>query len=177
MPNQPTVLKVAPTHQGCCIRVEGCATMQESQAAHDLAARTLGASPEAIVVFDLCDCDYLDSTFIGCLLQLYRAYGKSKPPRALVAAPEARRKKLLGACQIDRVLPSVDSPPPVLGQWVNLPFTRGDRVQLMRHVMECHRALAEVDCPMKTAFAKIADGIAKDLAQASADVHAAAPGA
>jgi anti-anti-sigma regulatory factor len=174
MPNQPTVLKVAPTDQGCCIRVEGCATMQESQAAHDVAARTLEASPQAVVVFDLSDCEYLDSTFIGCLLQLHRAYGKCKPPRYLVAAPEPRRKKLLGACQIDKVLPSVDAPPAVLGNWVDLPIGRGDRTQLMRHVMECHRALAEVDCPMRNAFAKIADGIEKDLARAAASAPAGA---
>ena len=168
MPNQPTVVKVAPTDRGCCIRVEGCGTMQESHAAQDVAARTLLTSPEAVVVFDLCDCEYLDSTFIGCLLQLYRNFGRTKPPRFTVAAPQVKRKKLLGACAIDKVLPSVDAPPEVLGQWVNLAQCKGDRTQLMRHVMECHRALAEVDCPMKGAFAKIADGIEKDLARAPA---------
>jgi anti-anti-sigma regulatory factor len=168
MQNQPTVVKVAPTEQGCCIRIEGCGTMQESRAAQDLAASTLETTPDAVVVFDLCDCEYLDSTFIGCLLQLYRAHGRSKPPRCMVAAPQVKRKKLLGACAVDRLIPAVDSPPNVLGQWVNLAQFKGDRTELMRHVMECHRALSEVDCPMKGAFAKIADGIERDLARAAA---------
>jgi anti-anti-sigma regulatory factor len=147
--------------------------MQESRAAQDVAARTLETSPDSMVVFDLSDCEYLDSTFIGCLLQLYRNFGKTKPPRFTVAATQVKRKKLLGACAIDKVLPSVDAPPSVLGQWVNLAHCKGDRTQLMRHVMECHRALAEVDCPMKAAFAKIADGIEKDLARATASAGVA----
>jgi anti-anti-sigma regulatory factor len=164
-----TLLKVAPTDRGCCIRVEGAGTMQESQAARDLAARTLDISPEAVVVFDLSDCEYLDSTFIGCLVQLHRTYGKVKPPRYLVAAPEPRRKKLLGACAVDRILPAVDAPPLLCGEWVVLASSgsRGDRPELMRHVMECHRALAQLDTPMKTAFTRIADGIERDLAKAS----------
>jgi anti-anti-sigma regulatory factor len=172
MPNQPTVVKVAPTDRGCCIRVEGCGTMNESQAAQDLAARTLLSGPDAVVVFDLGDCEYLDSTFIGCLLQLHRNFGKGKPPRFTLAASAAKRKKLLGACALDRVLPAVDTPPAVLGQWIGITVGK-DRTQLMRHVMECHRALAEVDCPMKGAFAKIADGIERDLARTTAPVPGA----
>ncbi|HEY7086652.1 MAG TPA: STAS domain-containing protein [Tepidisphaeraceae bacterium] len=168
--SKTTTLKVAPTDRGCCVRIEGAGTMQESQAVRDLATRTLEISPDAVVVFDLSDCDYLDSTFIGCLLQLHQAYGKLAPPRYLVAAPEPRRKQLLGACAVDRILASIDTAPNPCGQWVALSATTvtGDRAEVMRHVMECHRALSQLDTPMKAAFARIADGIERDLANTPA---------
>jgi len=158
-------MKVGPTDQGCCIRIEGAGTMQESQAAQSMAARTLESSSDTVVVIDLSECDYLDSTFIGCLVQLHRGYGT--PSRCVVAAPGPKLKKLIGACGLDRILCVVDSAPEVRGQWVVLSAAVTERGELMRHVMECHRALAQLDSPMKNAFAKIADGIERDLGKAA----------
>jgi anti-anti-sigma factor len=156
-------LKIATTDSGCCIRVEGKGTMNESQAAREVALRTLDTSQTASVVFDLTACTYLDSTFLGCLLDLYKRCGRTAPPRFAVAASADQRKKLFSACGLDRVISHVDAAPPVRGEWIALPPESLNRQLLMRHVMECHRALAQVDTPMKVAFAKIADEIEKDL--------------
>jgi anti-anti-sigma regulatory factor len=169
MPLRPTALKVAPTDLGCCIRIEGRGTMQESHAARDLALRTLDADPGAVVLYDLSDCDYLDSTFLGSVLELWRRFGKASPARYMVVATADRRRQLFGACGIDRLIVATETPPELRGEWCVLPAsgTRNSR-ELMRHVMECHRTLAQVDSPMRAAFARIADQIEKDLAKAPA---------
>jgi anti-anti-sigma factor len=157
-------LKIATTDNGCCIRVEGKGTMNESQAAHEVAIRALQTSSSISVVLDLTSCSYLDSTFLGCILDLYKHYGRSGVPRFMVAGSSAQRHKLFAACGIEKVIPAVESAPPVHGEWVPLTSTdTQSHQQLMRHVMECHRTLAQVDTPMKVAFAKIADEIEKDL--------------
>jgi hypothetical protein len=34
-------------------------------------------------VFDLSACEYLDSTFLGCLMDVYRRFGRTQPQRYL----------------------------------------------------------------------------------------------
>lgn len=170
MDSTPAVVKVAPTDQGCCVRLEGRGTMQQSPAAREMALGTLGASPESVVVFDLTDCTYLDSTFQGCLLELYRSFDRgASSPRFLVAAPAERRKALLGQSHIDRLLPSLDAAPTARGEWVTVPIGDLDAKARARHVLACHRALAEIDSPMRGAFARIADQLERELASAPAD--------
>ena len=174
MPSAPTPgssIQVAPTEQGCCVRVEGRGTMHESAAARDLALRVLGewgARGSAVVVFDLTDCHYLDSTFLGCLVELYRMYGRAQPVRFRVAGPPERRKVLLGPTRLDAFIPATDAPPAVCGPWVALPplTAKGQDKDLLRHVMQCHRALAEVDSPMRAAFARIADQMEQEIRRA-----------
>jgi hypothetical protein len=57
------------------------------------------------------------------------------------------------------------APPPPRGQWVTVPIDPVDQRDLSRHVMECHRVLAQADSPMSGAFAKIADQLERELAQ------------
>jgi anti-anti-sigma regulatory factor len=165
---------VAPTREGCCVRVTGRGTVRESAAARDVATRTLDAEgADAVVVFDLSDCDYLDSTFLGCLTGLFQAAGRSKPPRFLVAGPADVRKKLMGACRLDKLLPSIETAPQVVGPFVDVPAVDdSDPIEIARHVMACHRALAAVDGPMRVAFTRIADQLEKELAAAEAPAGA-----
>lgn len=162
MPTVPS-LKLAPTATGCCIRVEGDGTMQNSPAARDIAMRTLGADGKSNVVFDLSACDYLDSTFLGCLMDLYRHVGRETPARYFVVASADQRKRLMGPTHLDRLIPMLDTAPDVTGAWVDVKCGYLDKKAMTRHVMECHRALATVDSPMRELFNKIADEMEKEL--------------
>jgi anti-anti-sigma regulatory factor len=159
----PCTLKVAQTETGCCIRVEGQGTMQQSPTARDLAVRTLEGDPSAVVVMDLSACTYLDSTFLGCLMDLFRMFGKSKPPRYFLFGSTEQLKKVLGPTHIERLIPQVPALPALRGQWVAVHSSALEKKEQLRHVMDCHRALAEVDGPMKGAFARIAEQIEKEL--------------
>jgi anti-anti-sigma regulatory factor len=137
--------------------------MNESRVAADVAARTLNSGSGTTVVFDLSGCEYLDSTFLGNILDLYKSYGRSTPPRCVVAADAGRRQQLMHAVRIDKLIQSVDTAPTIRGNWVLLDTSSPDRFEMMRHMMHAHRALADIQGPMQGTFAKIAEQIDKDL--------------
>lgn len=159
-----SVLKVAAAAGGYCVRVEGRGTMRESRSAVEFAAKSL-AEPGTRVVVDLSACEYLDSTFLGCLVDLHRRAGRSIPPRFVVSAPPEQVRKLLSATKLDLVLKTTAEPPEVLGDFVTLPAADPGSPDVMRHVMECHRMLAETGGPQRVAFAAIADSIERELNQ------------
>jgi anti-anti-sigma regulatory factor len=157
-------LKVAPTESGCRVRVEGHGTMHESTAARDVALRTLSADSTSVVAFDLTGCDYLDSTFLGLLTELFRKHGRGTPTRFYVAASPDARKRLLGTCRLDKIIPSQDDPPETCGPWVTVATDDTDQMEMLRHMLECHRALAEADCPARPAFLRLVDQLERELA-------------
>jgi anti-anti-sigma regulatory factor len=161
MPDTP-VLKVAGTSGGYCLRVEGRGTMRESASALEFVAAPL-AQPGVGVVVDLSACDHLDSTFLGCLIEMQRRAGRANPPRFVVSAPPEKVKKLLSPTKLDLVLKTTAEPARVTGDWVALAGAEAGSPDVMRHVMECHRLLAETGAPQKAAFAAIADGIEREL--------------
>ncbi len=160
-----TTLKIAPTDAGCVIRVEGEGTMGQSPAAREVAINTLGADPGAVVVFDLSACEYLDSSFLGCLMDVYRRFGRTQPQRYFIAASAETRKKLLGPTHIDRLIPTLDAAPAPCGPWVTVRTQNLNPRDLTRLVMECHQALADSECPMRGVFAKIASHLERELAK------------
>jgi anti-anti-sigma regulatory factor len=164
-------IQVAPTTDGCCVRIEGRGTMQESPAAKAIATGTLKNDLNAHVVVDLSACDYLDSTFLGCLVQLFRDYGSKTGSRFHIAGSADRRKKLLGPCHLDKVIPSLDAPPQTLGEWVPVPVPPVGSKDLARHIMECHKLLAELESPMRPAFLKIAEQLQRELNEPAPTPH------
>lgn len=160
--SETSVLKVASTVTGYCLRVEGRGTMRESHSAMGFAAGSL-AHPGRTLVVDLAACDHLDSTFLGCLVEMQRRAGRSEMPRFLVSAPAEKVRRLLSSTKLDLVLKTTAEPPGVVGEYVALPAADAGSPELMRHVMECHRLLAETGAPQRAAFAAIADGIEREL--------------
>jgi anti-anti-sigma regulatory factor len=158
----PSVLKVARTPTGYCIRIEGRGTMRESPAAAEFASKSLEAEGATLVV-DLSACEHLDSTFLGCLVEMRRRASRASPSRFAVSAPEDRAKRLLGPTKLDLVLKPTAEPPQVVGNFVTMPAVDPASPDLMRHVMECHRLLADLGGPQQAAFAAIADNIEREL--------------
>ena len=163
---QTSVLKVARTTGGYCLRVEGRGTMRESQSASQFAAGPLEREGATVVV-DLSACDHLDSTFLGCLVEMQRKAGRASPPRVLISASPEKVKKLLSPTKLDLLFKTTAEPPQGLGDFITLPAAEPGTPDVMRHVMECHRLLAESGAPQKAAFAAIADGIQKELEKSS----------
>jgi anti-anti-sigma regulatory factor len=162
-----SLIKLAPTADGCCLRVEGSGTLRHSPAARDAAARVLGAADSrASVTFDLSACDYLDSTFLGLLIDLYRQFGKNQPAgtsRYAIAAPPDKRRQLFGPTHLDRLIPMLETAPPTLGPWLPLADRTLSKVELARHVMEAHRALAQIESPLREVFARIANEMESEI--------------
>jgi len=160
----PAVLKVAKTPTGYCLRVEGRGSLKESRSAAEFVLQSLAANPPPTVCVDLSACDHLDSTFLGCLVEMQRRVAKAPAgPRFFVSAPAEKVKKLLSPTKLDVVLKTTAEPPQLSGDWVELSAADPASPDVVRHVMECHRRLAELGGPQHAAFAAIADNIEREL--------------
>ena len=162
-------LSVGRTPSGYCLRLQGRCTMAESPAAHEFADRTMREAGGALYV-DVSDCTYLDSTFLGSLLDLHRRHGKCNPTKmTLVATPDAR-KKLFEATHLHKVFNFADSAPGPIDAWVDLPCLANRAPgEMAKHVMECHKRLAEVDGPNQASFAAVAQQLERELSKGAAN--------
>lgn len=165
-----SMLRVGRTASGFLVQVEGRGTVSESPALEEFAVQSIdGPSGPSTVVVDLSLCDYLDSTFLGCLVNLHRKYNRSSPHRFQVAASNDQRQKLLAPTHLIQVLDLTEVCPELISDVleVSRPSLPGD--DLGRHVMECHARLAELGGSRAAAFRSIADQLARELGVAPGD--------
>jgi anti-anti-sigma factor len=152
------------------IRVEGRGTMKVSPAVREFAEQALAAENSAppelpVIGFDLSACEYMDSTFLGCLVCLHRETMK-RGSRLVIHADDEARQRLLGATHLETVLHCVSAEPEPTTDWVELTTATLDRQQFGWHIMECHRVLAELNCPQAAAFRAVADNLEQELGAA-----------
>lgn len=155
-------LCVAPSSKGFVIRVQGRGTATHSPTLANFVKGCFEQDSEACVAVDLLGCEYLDSTFLGCLLTLQRAGAET---RFQVVADDAVRKRLLAATQLDSYLTLVSEAPKSTS-----PFTKIDTAsvsvrELGQHMMEAHQALGEIPSDVASAFRRIASQLKSDLEQ------------
>jgi anti-anti-sigma regulatory factor len=145
---------------GFVVRVVGRGTMQESPAFCAAVSRALDSG---VVVFDANRCEYLDSTFLGCLIGLKKSCEHFLERRFLIAAAPAIRIKLFCTSSLDKYFDFVEVCPETEGQTTTVDVESPEREVLGRHVMRCHATLAEMGGREATAFKSVADGLAKQL--------------
>jgi hypothetical protein len=114
-------------------------------------------------VIDLNRCDYLDSTFLGCLIDLHRRHGVKPPARFVLAAGDEARRRLLAPSCLDGLFVYAADTPEEVGRELELPAVALDREELGRHVLECHRRLIEVGTPAQAALEGVVERLAHEL--------------
>jgi anti-anti-sigma regulatory factor len=154
------------TAAGFLVRVEGRGTMQESPALREFAA-AIDAGAQATLAVDLSACEYLDSTFLGCIAGIWRrTHGEPLLSLAICAPPDIRRR-LLGATRLDTVLHCEDAAPAPTGPWSILASPELEKHEFGLHILECHRRLSEIESPSSGAFKVVADQLEKELSAKS----------
>ena len=160
----PSALTVGCTRRGYCVRVAGRGTMRESPALRAFALQILDEPGGPTLDVDLTACDYLDSTFLGGLLGLFRRFEQAGPSgRLAIAGPTEVLHRLLGPTRLDAILPLRAECPERLGEEVPIPPQALDAADLGRHILESHRRLAELGGANAAVFGPIADQIAREL--------------
>jgi anti-anti-sigma regulatory factor len=168
-----STLRVGRTASGFLVQVEGRGTMSESPALQEFAAQSLDAtSGPSTVVVDLSHCDYLDSTFLGCLLTLHRRYNRTSPHRFQVAASGDKRQRLLAPTHLVQVLDLTEVCPEPISDVLEVSRAVLPCEELGRHVMECHRRLAELGGKSAAAFRSIADELSRELGETTRESDA-----
>jgi hypothetical protein len=129
---------------------------------HALAREVLDNEPGTLI-FDLDACEYLDSTYLGALVDLHRRYAMANPARFVVAARTEARQKLFGPNCLEALFHYVDVAPEPLGEELELTTQALAREDLGRHVLECHRRLAELGGPNQAAMQGVVDRLEHEL--------------
>jgi anti-anti-sigma regulatory factor len=148
------------TEKGYVVRVQGIGTCTHSPALRDFATDCFARSPDETVTVDLLSCEYLDSTFLGCLLKLQRI---GSPARFQIVADENVRKRLLASTQLDKYLSLVSTAPVSDGKFLRIDPKSHSSQELGRHIMEAHEALSEVPSEVSSTFRRIAAQLKSDL--------------
>jgi anti-anti-sigma factor len=159
-------ISVAPTCQGFVVRVQGSGTSTHSPTLATFVNECFGRDVETNVAIDLIGCDYLDSTFLGCLVKLQRAGTKT---RFQVVADEASRKRLLAATQLDGYFAFDGEAPKSTSPFVKLDISPLSDHELGQHVMEAHQALGDVPSEFASKFKRIASQLMSELARQNPD--------
>jgi anti-anti-sigma factor len=162
----PCSLKVARIKDGYLVRIEGRGTAQESPALATFVSECVGAQERVRLIIDLSGCEYLDSTLLGCLVNLDRAFQKEAKAEFLILADKPQREKLLAPTHIDRLLSFTPSAPEPLSSYVRIEPAQLSEIEFGRHVLASHRALAEVPSDHASLFQQIADKLEQELKEA-----------
>jgi anti-anti-sigma factor len=153
-------VNVSRSDSGYLVTLVGRGTMRESPAVRDFASGVMEDGSR--IVLDLSNCEYLDSTFLGCLVLLHKR-GAGNVRRFSVFAPEETRQRLLASVRLHQILEFVKDRPACLGDPVELPVAELERIEFCQHLMETHRKLAELGGPAADAFRRIADQLAREF--------------
>jgi anti-anti-sigma regulatory factor len=156
-------LKVARTGDGYRIRIEGRGTSEDSRSLDAFVSQCCLADNDAQIMVDLSACEYLDSTFLGCLVTLNRAYQDAGKTRFQILADNERRTELLAPTRIDQLLQFADTDPEMRSDYVTIEPAQLDRAEFGRHVLESHRALADVPSEHSELFQDIVKRLEDEL--------------
>jgi hypothetical protein len=127
-----------------------------------------GSRQPSTLLVDLSRCDYLDSTFLGCLASLHRKYNRTLPHRFQVAASGDKCQKLLAPTRLNYLLDVTEVYPGPIADVLEVSHPILASADLGRHLLECHRRLAELGGSQAASFQSIADQLARELGEAPA---------
>ena len=146
--------------EGLVIRVVGRGTIRESPAFRAAAETALRGGQ---LVADMTDCEYLDSTFLGCLIGVQKL-AESRPGAAFqIAADHSAQIKLFSISSLDRYFEFLDASPEPTTELVAIECDQLDQVELARHVLECHRRLVERGGDQADVFRRACDRLSAEL--------------
>ena len=155
---------------GSVIRIEGRATMRESPALRSAAEAALDAGA---IVWDLSECEYLDSTMLGCLIGV-RKLAEQRGRRMDIVADGSQQVKLFSTSSLHKYFEFLDAAPAIQGLWLAIEPERVDNTELSRHVLKCHERLAERGGEDGEAFRRVCDRLSTEIEQHDMDLALAA---
>lgn len=152
-------VSIRPTDTGYLIQLTGRGTLRVSPAVRDFVSGAM--SDGAKIVLDLSQCEYLDSTFLGCLVLLHR---QGQDDHAFtVLADASARKRLLEGMRLHQLLEFTEECPPSTGDDVTLTAADLERKEFCQHLIETHEKLAELGGPRAETFRRIARQLCDEL--------------
>lgn len=153
--------RIARSSDGYVVSLLGPGTLSTSHAFREFVRQSLDSG--LCVVVDLEACEYLDSTFMGCLIGLHKMSVRSGGNRFQIYAAEACRLRLLATSGLHQLLDFIEERPHTSDKFISLELTDLDERTLGRHVMDAHRMLSRLGGKDADKFRAIADRLEKEL--------------
>lgn len=160
---QESTLLIAHLHHGKLLKLVGRGTVKESPAVKSIVMRWMEESVEQIAI-DVNECEFLDSTLLGCLIELHKRCQASNVKFVIEAAGKTKQHLFSISC-LDKFFRFADSPSQPVGDWVRVDPAQPDAISLGHHVADCHRRLAEMGGAEADDFNAIADRLDAELEQ------------
>ncbi len=145
------------------VRVSGAATMKIAPAFLDCIQRGT-REPPADVLLDLSGCTWLDSTFIGSLVQVSQSAASSCSWRFHLCNPSEACLNTLGKMSMIRLFNVHSDPAPKAMCWSPWVTRETSRDALAETVIHAHERLADVD-PGNREFRRVADVFRRELSK------------
>ncbi len=149
------------TSDSLMVRIGGQATREHSPGFVRSVSTLMEQSDGRALVVDLEPCDYLDSTFLGCLVVLFRRADQ----RMTICATDATRQQLFASARVDRLIP-VREPTECAWpcEWRDFQDAEPcDPRDLIENVAVAHRCLADVEGPNAEVYRDVADQLEGEL--------------
>ena len=149
------------TESSVVVRVIGHATREHAPAFVNDVTDVMRCSSDQTLIVDVDDCEYLDSTFLGCLVILF----KRADAQMSVCVSESQRDRLFSSARIDRMIPvrqphTVNQP----AAWHSIADgCESDAIELGERVAEAHRCLADVEGPNAAVYREVANRLDSEL--------------
>ena len=162
--NAPCTVEIRRTETGYFLSIVGRGTLHASRTVKEFICNAVEDGAE--VTLDLSACEYLDSTFLGCLV-IVQQRGSRADGSFAVHANQLVRHKLLHKAGLQHVLTFVDDCPEGIGDPVTLQISDVEQREFCQHLLETHQRLAELGGPTAPKFRAIADQLSKELGNLS----------
>jgi anti-anti-sigma factor len=148
------------------VRVEGKGTVQVSPAILRFIETRLSEGVTTLAM-DLGGCTHMDSTFLGTLISLHRAAGKSPGGRFTITALSSQCADILHHNALDRVLHIAAGEAPLDGPWSALPSRAPTAELFKRNVVQAHQELAALPGEAGAPYRKVAARLSEEMKGAS----------
>lgn len=152
---------IGVTDSTLVVRIHGHATREQSPGFVRTVSTLIDDSPGRRLVVDLELCEFLDSTFLGSLVVLYRRTRQQMS----VCATDSQSERLFSSARIDRLIPVLR--PDVVSlpkEWQDICVDEAcNTTELVENVAVAHRCLADVEGPNAEIYRQVADQLDSEL--------------
>ncbi len=146
-------VRVHQDGQTVTFRVDGCGRMTNSLPLRRFAEQALAAGATDLRL-DLRHCTYMDSTFLGTLLQLKRAVERRGQGRFALVSPSPQCCQLLRQMGLETTFVVLTEEEPVEHDWTELCADQ-DADAFKRNVVQAHEELATLEGPAGAPFREV----------------------
>jgi anti-anti-sigma factor len=145
------VLRVHVDGPTVTFQIEGQATLRQGLPLRRYAEECLNESGVPSLRVDLRRCTWMDSTFLGTLLLLFKAVNRKGQGSFTLVSPTAPARRLLQQMGMNAICPVCEGDEPT-GPWLQVDSPAEDGETFQCRVLQAHQELADLPGPAGEAF-------------------------